>query len=400
MRADSAARARFATRCVHGSGGPDPSTGAISPPIYQTSTFAFPDAATAAARFSGAEPGYIYSRLRNPTTDAFEREMASLEGGEEAVAFGSGMAAVSMTLLSLLRPGDRIVASRTLYGGTHSLFEGLFKSLGIATAYVDAREPARFSAAVDPRTKVFYVESPANPNLCVVDLQAVGAIARRHGIPLVVDNTFATPYFQSPLDLGAEFVIHSATKYIGGHGDAVGGVVVGAREQMDAVRKAGVKEMGAAMSPFTAWLLLRGLKTLPVRMDRHAANALRAARFLEGQPGVARVLYPGLESHPQHAVARGQMAGFGGVLAFELKGGREAGVKLLDALRLVTIAVSLGDCDTLIEHPASMTHRSYSREELESLGISDGLLRLSLGLEDAEDLIQDLGQALERCGTD
>ncbi|HLY73507.1 MAG TPA: aminotransferase class I/II-fold pyridoxal phosphate-dependent enzyme [Planctomycetota bacterium] len=396
MKPQHPGKARFATRCVHGSGGPDSATGAISPPIYQTSTFAFPDMATAAARFSGADPGYVYSRLRNPTTDGFEREMASLEGGGDAVALGSGMAAVAMTLLSYLRPGDQILASRTLYGGTHALFEGHFKDMGIAAAYVDARDPERFAAAVDEHTKVIYTETPANPNLCVVDLRAVAAVARDHRLPLVVDNTFATPYFQRPLELGAEVVVHSATKYIGGHGDALGGVVVGAKERMAAVRKTGVKEMGAVMSPFTAWLLLRGLKTLPVRMDRHALNALATARFLEGHSKVARVLYPGLGSHPQHAVARAQMSGFGGVLSFELKGGRPAGEKFIDALGMIAIAVSLGDCDTLIEHPASMTHRSYGADELAALGISQGLIRLSVGLEDSEDLIADLEQALER----
>jgi methionine-gamma-lyase len=268
--------------------------------------------------------------------------------------------------------------------------------MGISATYVDARDPQRFAAVADERTKLIYTETPANPNLCIVDLRAVAANARDRRIPLGVDNTFATPYFQRPLELGAEVVIHSATKYIGGHGDALGGVVVGTKERMAAVRKAGVKELGAVMSPFTAWLLLRGLKTLPVRMDRHAQNALALARFLEGHSKVARVLYPGLESHPQHAVARAQMSGSGGVLAFELKGGRPAGEKFIDALGMITIAVSLGDCDSLIEHPASMTHRSYGADELASLGISQGLIRLSAGLEDVEDLIADLEQALEQ----
>ena len=391
-----AAPKRFATRCVHASGGPDPATGALAPPIFQTSTFAFPDVETAAARFAGTDPGYVYSRLRNPTVDAFERELASLEGSQAAVALGSGMAAVAAALLQAVRPGDRILASRTLYGGTHALFEGTFKELGISVEYVDARDPGSFERALSKTVRAIYVETPANPTLCVVDLVAVSRIAQGWGIPLIVDNTFATPYFQRPLEFGAAAVVHSATKYIGGHGDAMGGVVLGTDEFVSGARRRSVKDLGAVMSPFTAWLLLRGLKTLPVRMRQHAENALAIATYLEEHPKVACVSYPGLESHPQHETARRQMSGFGGVLSFTLKGGRESGRRMINGLELITIAVSLGDCETLIEHPATMTHRSYGAEELAALGISEGLVRLSAGLEDAEDLIADLDQALEK----
>ncbi len=396
MKAAKLKASRFATRCVHASGAPDPATGAISVPLFLSSNFAFPDARTAAARFSGAEKGYVYSRLQNPTTEAFEKEMASLEGGEDAVALASGMSAVSMTLLSILRPGDQVLAARTLYGGTHALFEGFFKRMGISVTYVDGRDPENFARAITPAVKAVFVETPANPTLCIIDLRTLSEVARGHGIPLVVDNTFATPYFQRPLELGADLVVHSATKYIGGHGDVLGGVAVGTKDRITQVRKDGVKELGSVMSPFTAWLLLRGLRSLPARMDRHAENAHRVARFLEGHPKVECVSYPGLESHPQHALAGRQMSGFSGILSFTLKGGREAGERLLDALEVITVAVSVGDCDSLIEHPASMTHRSYTKDELQAIGIHEGLVRLSAGLESAEDLTEDLAKALER----
>ncbi len=386
----------FATLCVHGSGAPVSPTGAISVPIFQTSTFAFRDLDTAAQEFAGEKPGYIYSRLQNPTTEAFEREVAFLEHAEASAAFASGMAAVAMTLLALARPGDKILSTHTVYGGTHALFEEQLKKFDIEVIYADSPDAAEFAAKMDSRVKAVFIETPANPTLAVLDIAAIAGIAHDWNVPLIVDNTFATPYYQSPLQLGADIVLHSTTKYIGGHGDAIGGVVAGSKTFIDELRSSGLKELGAIMSPFTAWLMLRGLKTLPVRMDRSSENAMQVAKFLDGHEKVSRVHYPGLQSHPGHDIARRQMRGFSGVLAFELHGGFPAAERMLNAVNLISLAVSLGDCDTLIEHPASMTHSSYSPEERKELGISDGLVRLSVGLEGIDDLLADLQQALDK----
>jgi methionine-gamma-lyase len=388
-------RLSFNTLCVHGSGGTDPATGAVSVPIYQSSTFAFESAAQGAAIFAGEREGYFYTRLGNPTQAAFEREMAFLERGEAALATSSGMAATTTAVFSLVEAGDNLVASGTLYGGTHKLFHDLMPRYGVTTRFVDANDPKAIAAAVDGKTKLFYIETPANPNLDIVDLALAAREAKRHGIPLLVDNTFATPYYQRPLTMGADVVIHSATKYIGGHGDTVAGVIVGRKDFVTRCRFEILRDLGGVISPFNAWLLLRGLKTLPVRMERHSENALEIAQFLDFHPKVERVWYPGLRTHPQHAIAARQMSGYGGMIAFELRGGHDAGVCLLDHVRLITLAVSLGDCDTLIEHPASMTHSTYSAEERASFGISDGLVRLSVGIEGVDDLIADLDQALE-----
>lgn len=395
MTAPDLSRLSFNTLCVHGSGALDPSTGAVSVPIYQSSTFAFHDAAEGAAIFAGERQGYFYTRLGNPTQAAFEREMAFLESGEAALATSSGMAATTTAIFSMVAAGDNIAASGTLYGGTHKFFHDLLPRYGVQTRWVDANDPGSIAAAVDAKTKLFFVETPANPNLNIIDLARAAAEAKRHRIPLFVDNTFATPYYQRPLTLGADVVIHSATKYIGGHGDTVAGVIVGAREFVDRCRFEILRDLGGVISPFNAWLLLRGLKTLPVRMERHSENALQIAQFLDFHPKVERVWYPGLRTHPQYATAARQMSGFGGMIAFELRGGHDAGVKLMDSVRLITLAVSLGDCDTLIEHPASMTHSTYSPEERAAFGISDGLVRLSVGIEAVGDLIADLDQALE-----
>jgi methionine-gamma-lyase len=384
--------ARAETLCVHAAGGPDPATGAVVPPLAQTSTFAFPDAATAAARFNGAEDGPIYSRLSNPTVAAFEHAMAALEGAEAGVAFASGMSAIASTLITLVRPGERVVASRTLYGGTLALLDGTLARLGLRTTYVDGHDLDARDRAIDDRTRALYVETPANPTLALVDLEAWAERARARRIPLVVDNTFATPCLQRPLDLGADVVLHSATKYVGGHADALGGVVVAASALATELRQRGLAELGAAMSPFNAWLLLRGLRTLPLRMERHAANALAVARFLERHPAVARVRYPGLPSHPQYALALRQMRAGGGMVSFELAGGDPR--RVLDAVRLITLAVSLGDTATLIEHPATMTHHGRPPQELAALGIAPGLIRLSVGLEHVDDIVEDLGRAL------
>ncbi len=386
----------FATICVHGSGGPDPVTGAINTPIYQSSTFAFPSAEEGAALFSGEKEGYIYTRLGNPTQAALEREMAFLEGGEKALAVASGMAAAMTAVLTLVKSGESIVASNCLYGGTHKLFTELLPRLDIEVLEVDATDPANVEAAIKPNSRLLFLETPANPTLTIIDIATCSEIAHRHGMKVLVDNTFATPYFQRPLMLGADIVLHSATKYIGGHGDTIGGILVGEAEFIDRARNEIVRDLGGCISPFNAWLLLRGLKTLPVRMERHAFNAMRIAKYLAFHPKIKQVWYPGLTTHPQHELAKKQMQGFGGMVAFEMKGGREAAVRLLNHVKLMTLAVSLGDVDTLIEHPASMTHSTYSPEELAESKISEGLVRLSVGIEHVNDLVDDLSQALRQ----
>ncbi len=389
-------KARFATLCVHGSGTVDPQTGALSTPIYQSSTFAFKSAQHGAALFAGEEEGYVYTRLGNPTQAALEREVAFLEGGEAALAFASGMAAISGVILYLCRNGDNLVSSDTVYGGTHNLYKETLPLWDIEAREVDATNLANVEAAIDERTRLIFIETPANPTLSIVDIQGCAEIAHRHNIPLVVDNTFATPYLQRPLELGADVVIHSATKYIGGHGDTVAGLVISKKEFIDQLRAQIIRDIGGIISPLNAWLLLRGLKTLPVRMDRHCANALEVAKFLSLHPKVNWVRYPGLLTHPQHELAKKQMRNFGGMVTFEVKGGRKAGEKLMNNVGLITLAVSLGDCDSLIEHPASMTHSTYSPEELQEVGITEGLIRLSVGLEDPADIITDLKLALKK----
>jgi methionine-gamma-lyase len=322
--------------------------------------------------------------------------MTFLERGEAALATGSGMAATSTAVFAEVKAGDNILAAHTLYGGTHKLFHELLPRFGVEARTVDPNDPESIAREVNGKTRLLFVETPANPTLAIVDLRLAARECRRHGIPLFVDNTFATPYYQRPLEMGADVVIHSATKYIGGHGDTVAGIIVGRKEFVQRARMELMRDLGGIISPFNAWLLLRGLKTLPVRMERHSENAMQIAQFLNFHPKIARVWYPGLRTHPQHETAARQMAGFGGMVAFEMKGGRQAGVRLLNSLDLLTLAVSLGDCDTLIEHPASMTHSTYSTEELEAVGITDGLVRLSVGLEAVQDLIADLDQALAR----
>jgi methionine-gamma-lyase len=321
--------------------------------------------------------------------------MALLEGGEAAVATASGMAATVSLAVSLVRSGEKIVASDTLYGGTHQLFRNTFERLNLQVVEVDASIPENIDRAIDEKTRLIFIETPANPTLKLIDIAAVASIAKRHEIALAVDNTFSTPYYQNPIQLGADFVIHSATKYIGGHGDTVAGIVVGPAQKIKQMKKEFVRDLGGCISPFNAWLLLRGLKTLHIRMERHSENALAIAEFLSSHPKVERVWFPWLRSHPQYELAKRQMRGPGGMIAFEVKGGREAGRRLMNSVEVCVLAVSLGDVATLIQHPASMTHTGYSKQELEEVGITEGLIRLSVGLEDAEDLIYDLDQAME-----
>lgn len=385
---------RMATRCVHAGQHPDPLTGALTTPIYQTSTFVFDSAEQGAARFAGEEAGYIYTRLGNPTQAALEEKVAALEGGEAGLAFGSGMAAISAVVMALVRAGDHVLFGDSIYGCTYAFITEVLDRFGVSNTVVDFSRPEQVEAAIRPYTRVLLIETPANPSMKLGDLRALARICNRHGVTLVVDNTFMSPFLQRPLELGAHVVVHSATKYIGGHGDVIAGVAVGPKAFIDEVRMTTLKNVGAVLSPFDAWLLLRGLKTLHVRMERHSANAQRVAEFLEQHPAVARVDYPGLRSFPQHELARAQMDGFGGILSFEVKGGLEAGRRLMNSVRLCHVAVSLGDPDTLIQHPASMTHSPVPEEKRAMMGITDGLVRLSVGLEDVEDIVADLEQAL------
>lgn len=385
----------FATKAIHGGNGHDPLTGALSTPIYQTSAFVFRDADHGAALFSGKEEGFIYTRLGNPTQQVLERKVALLEKGEAALATASGMAATLTAVLVLASQGESIVSSDTVYGGTYALFHRILPNMGIQVIDVDASDLGSTRSAIRKDTKAVFIETPANPTMKVIDIEGTAQIAKEAGIPLIVDNTFPTPYLQSPLELGADIVIHSATKYIGGHGDTIAGLIVGTEEFIAKSREV-LTDTGACISPFNAWLLIRGLKTLALRMERHSSNAMEIARFLESQAKIAKVMYPGLPSHPQHKVAKKQMREFGGMIALELKGGEEAGKSLMNSVKVCVLTISLGDIETLIEHPASMTHSTYSREELEKVGITPGLVRLSVGLEDVKDLIKDLDQALAK----
>ena len=386
----------FDTLSVHGSESVDPHTGSVAPPIYQTSTFAFQNADHGEALFKGEVEGFIYSRISNPTQQCLEREMAFLEGGEAALAFASGLAAISGLILTLCRTGDNLVSSVTIYGGTHGQFAGLLPRLGIEAREVRATHLDEFEAAIDDKTRLLFIETPANPNLSIIDIKGCVKIARKHGIPLVLDNTFATPALQRPLELGADIIVHSATKYIGGHGDTVAGILVGNEELVTSVRKETLIPLGSCISPFNAWLLLRGLKTLSIRMHRHCANGMHVARYLSLHPRVEKVYYPGLSIHQGHDIAREQMSDFGGMIAFEIKGSRRDAMRFMDSLELCIQAVSLGDCDTLVCHPASTTHSSYTKEQLAEANISETMVRISVGIEDPRDICRDVSQALKR----
>ncbi|MGI5818859.1 MAG: trans-sulfuration enzyme family protein [Armatimonadota bacterium] len=383
------------TTAVHAGYDHDDGTGAVAPPIYQTTTFAFESAEQGARRFAGEDDGYIYTRYANPTLAVFEKRIAALEGTEAALATASGMAAISTVLLGLLKAGDHVVATDALYTATVIFLRETLPGLGIGCTIVDGASNDAIADAMREETRVVYCETPGNPTLELVDLAAVAEIGGRWGVTTVCDNTFATPINQRPAELGVDIVVHSATKYIGGHGDILGGAICGAREVIDDLWSTHI-QIGGCMSPFNAFLGARGMQTLPLRMRAHNENAMRVAQALEEHPEIARVIYPGLPSHPQHELAGRQMDGFGGMVCFELTGGVEAGRRMMNAVELCTLAVSLGDVKTLISHPASMTHAGLSREDREASGITDGLVRLSVGIEDADDIIEDLRQALER----
>ncbi|KEO81688.1 trans-sulfuration enzyme family protein [Tumebacillus flagellatus] len=382
----------YSTRIVHAGHKVDPSTGSHNMPIYQTSTFVFEDADQGAARFGGTDPGYKYSRLGNPNTDALAEKVAALENAEMGLCFGSGMAAISTVMFHLLQSGDHIVAADALYGATFALFDKTFKKYGVETSWVDTSDVEKVKAAIQPNTKVIYLETPANPTMKMADIQAISELTKGTDIKVVVDNTFMSPYFQRPIDLGAHVSIHSATKYLGGHGDVVGGIAVGYADIMKPLFGT-LKEHGPIMGPFDAFLLNRGISTLAVRMEQHNKNALAVAKFLENHPEVVEVYYPGLESHPQHDLARKQMSGFGGTMSFVVKS-FEKGKSVMNNVKLAHLAVSLGDVHTLIQHPASMTHAIMPKPEREAAGVTDGLIRLSVGIENVEDIIADLDQAL------
>ncbi|MBB5884841.1 cystathionine gamma-synthase [Xanthomonas sp. LMG 8992] len=377
----------LATLAIHGGQHPDPSTGAVMPPIYATSTYA--------QSSPGEHQGFEYSRTHNPTRFAYERCVAALEGGSRGFAFASGMAATA-TVIELLDSGSHVIAMDDLYGGSYRLFERVRKrTAALEFGFVDLTDPAAFEAAIRPTTKIVWIETPTNPMLKIVDIAAIAAIARKHGLLVVVDNTFASPMLQRPLALGADIVVHSATKYLNGHSDMVGGMaVVGDNAELAEQLAFLQNSVGGVQGPFDSFLALRGLKTLPLRMRAHCDNALALAQWLETHPAVEKVIYPGLPSHPQHALAGRQMSGYGGIVSIVLKGGFDAAKRFCERTRLFTLAESLGGVESLVNHPAVMTHASVPVARREQLGISDALVRLSVGVEDVGDLQQDLERAL------
>ncbi|RZN38404.1 MAG: aminotransferase class I/II-fold pyridoxal phosphate-dependent enzyme [Methanophagales archaeon ANME-1-THS] len=386
---------KVGTLCVHAGEAPDPLYGAHTTPIYQTSTFVFESAERAAAQFSGKESGYSYIRVapNTPTHAVFVQKMAALEKGETGQTFSSGMAAISAVALSQLQKGDHLLSNDVVYSSTYTFFSSILTKFGIEVSFVDTSDLEEVKQRIKKNTKLLFLETPANPTMTICDIAELSKLAREIGALSVVDNTFATSYFQRPLTLGADIVLHSSTKYIGGHADLLGGVVIGGRAVVKSMRSV-VNNMGSTLGPLDAWLCIRGLKTLHLRMEQHARNAMEVAQFLEAHPKIAWVRYPGLKSHPQHEIAKKQMSGFSGMLSFGIKGGLEAGRKLMNRVELCSRAVSLGSVDTLIQHPASMTHASLPRDVRMKVGITDDIVRLSVGVEDAEDIIADLDQAL------
>ena len=388
----------FTTRAIHsahyhGDGKGQP----IAFPLFQTSSFHFETAEDQESVATGREPGYAYSRASNPTTDALQRTIANLEGAEDATSFASGIGAVAGAILAVVSSGQHILATEQIYGGTYGLLTRTLPRFKVSHSFADATDLAAFERAIQPETKLIWAETISNPTTAVLDIRALAEMAHAHGALLAVDSTFTSPYLARPLEDGADLVVHSATKYIGGHGDLIAGVVAGSREL---VRKAHMirVDFGACAGPLEAWLMLRGLKTLSLRMERHCANALGLARFLQEQPGVVKVHYPGLESHPQHALATQRMPGFGGVVSFEVAGGKDAAFRLINALKMALRASSLGDADTLVLHPASISHRGLSAADRARAGVSEGLIRVALGLEDLPDIIADFDQALKQVG--
>lgn len=376
---------KFSTKAIHIGQDPDPATGSVTVPVYLTATYYQPE--------PGREGKYVYSRTGNPTRDALERNLAALEGGRFGLAFSSGMAATT-TVLMLLRKGDHVIAGDDVYGGTYRLFEQVLRNYGLQFSYVDARDPEKVEKAVRKNTRMVWVETPTNPLMKIIDIRAMAKIARKAKAMLVVDNTFMSPYFQNPLQHGADIVVHSTTKYLGGHSDLIGGAAITSNPEIYQRLKFLQNAVGAVPGPLDAWLVLRGVKTLALRMERHDQNARRIAEFLSKQPKVERVYYPGLTDHPQRKVVEKQMRGYGGMISFELKSGMGPCKKLLKKLHIFTVAESLGGVESLIEHPASMTHASVPRATRLERGITDSLIRISVGIEDVEDLLKDLETGL------
>lgn len=387
----------FKTKAIHG-GQTEPNPfHSLNPPICQTSTFTFDSLDHAEEVMSFRSSDYVYTRGNNPTLRLLENRVAELEGGAGAVAFSSGMGAISTVLMSLLKPGDRVIAHKTLYGSAFSFITEMLVKYGITFELIDLTCAENLEKEMDSKTKVVYFETPSNPDLSMIDIKKVSNIAHAKGAQVVVDNTFASPYFQRPLEHGADIVVHSATKYLCGHGDVVAGIAVARSEEYIPQLKFGYMcEFGNVMSPFNAWLILRGLKTMGIRMREHERNAKSVVKFLLEHPKIGEVKYPGLESHPGHEIAKKQMDGFGGMVTFEVKGGLDAAKKFVDSLKLFQLAVSLGDCESLVELPAVLTHRGYPKEKLAEFGLTESMVRISVGLEDIEDIVKDLGQALEK----
>ncbi len=386
----------FATQAIHGGVVKDKNSGALATPIYQTSTFIFDSAEQGGRRFALEEEGYIYTRLGNPTLTVVEEKLAILEGAEAAMSAASGIGAVTSAIWPIVNQGDHIIADETIYGCTFAFLNHGITRFGVEVTFVDTSNPENVKNAMKPNTKLVYLETPANPTLKVCDIKAISEIAHaQEDVMVMVDNTFATPFIQKPIELGADAIIHSATKYLNGHGDVIAGFIVGSKEYIDQVRLVGVKDMtGASLSPFDGYLIQRGMKTLEIRMKRHCENAMKVAEYLEKHPKIDKIYYPGLKSFAQYELAQKQMKMPGAMIAFEVKGGFEAGKKLINNVKLMKLAVSLGDAESLIQHPASMTHSTYTEEELAAAKIPQGLVRLSVGLEDPEDIIADLESVL------
>lgn len=387
---------KFPTRAIHSHQGPGGESRAISQAVVPAVAYAFNNAEEAVQVVNGEAEGSFYGRFGNPTSRTLEKKIASLEGTEDALGVSSGMAAISIALLTFLKSGDHVLVTKDVYGGTHKFLTNLGERFGIEYDFVDCNEIAAIEAKIKENTKAIYIETPSNPSLTLIDIEAVSKVTKERNIPLIIDNTFMTPYLQRPIEFGADIVVHSATKYLNGHGDAIAGFVCGDRKTIEHMRQNVMGDLGQSLNAWESYLILRGLKTLTLRADQHCSNAQKVAEFLEGHPKVETVYYPGLESHPQHELAKRQMDQMGGIVSFEVKGGVEAGKKFISELNLAMISFSLGDPETLVQHPASMTHSSIPEDELVDFGIPKGLIRLSTGLEDSEDIIKDLKQALAK----
>lgn len=385
----------FDTKLIHG-GEFDDQYGSASVPIYQTSTFRFKNARHGAECFAGESDGYIYTRIANPTIRALEKNIAELENGFDGIATSSGMAAISSVYMALLGSGSHIISTASVYGPARGILEQDFSRFGVEATFISTADEKMIEGAIKPNSKVLYIETPSNPTMELTDIRACSVIAKKHNLTLVVDNTFSTPYLQKPLDLGADVVLHSVTKFINGHADIVGGIVITKDETLYKKIRHCMVYLGCNMDPHQAYMVLRGVKTLSLRVERNQENAMKVASYLEKHPKIEWIKYPGLQSHPQHKLAKEQMNGFGSMISFGVKGGLEAGKKLMDNVHLAALAVSLGGVETLIQHPASMTHAAVAKEDKLKAGITDDLVRLSVGIEDVNDIINDLKQALDK----